>query len=83
VLCSTIRGHAAFSHVSELALESLPGINTLSFKFSQLYKVEGWQLSEIFAFYVIRSPALRSFFDTMLDIEATSHLLESVSKICN
>jgi HD superfamily phosphohydrolase len=63
-------GHAAFSHVSELALEKLPGINTLSFKFSQLFKVEGRQLSEIFAFYVIRSPALRAFLDTMLDIES-------------
>lgn len=63
-------GHAAFSHVSELALESLPGINTLSVKFSQQFKVEGRQLSEIFAFYVIRSPALRAFLDTMLDIES-------------
>jgi HD superfamily phosphohydrolase len=63
-------GHAAFSHVSELALESLPEISTLSFHFSQAHKVEGRQLSEIFVFYVIRSPAVRSFFNTMLDVEA-------------
>jgi len=71
-LCALVHdtGHAAFSHVSELALETLPGINALAVSFSQKFKVEDRQLSEIFAFYIIRSLPFRGFLSTMLDIES-------------
>ncbi|MDP2870117.1 MAG: HD domain-containing protein [Methyloversatilis sp.] len=60
-------GHAAFSHVSELAMESLPALNLLSAEFSQSNRIEKRQLSEIFAYFIVRSPAMRSFFEVVAE----------------
>jgi HD superfamily phosphohydrolase len=68
-LCALVHdvGHAAFSHVSEMALESLPEINPISAEFSRRYRAEGRSLSEIFAFYIVRSKAMRALFNALLD----------------
>ncbi|MEE7466207.1 hypothetical protein MOF8_04305 [Methylobacterium oryzae] len=58
-------GHAAFSHVSEKAIQSLPAISTISAEFSKIHrqpneKIETKQLSEIFAYFIIKSkPMIR------------------------
>lgn len=63
-------GHAAFSHVSEKALESLPAFSMLSRDFSQSLSFEDRgedkQLSEILAYYIVRSPAMRSLLDVII-----------------
>lgn len=63
-------GHAAFSHVSEKALEGLPEFSMLSRDFSKSLsgwdRVEDKQLSEILAYYIVRSPAMRKLFDVLL-----------------
>ena len=60
-------GHPAFSHVSEMAAEALPQLETLSADFSRKHIVERRSLSEIFAFYVVLSPAMRSFVSLLYD----------------
>lgn len=60
-------GHAAFSHVSETAVAALPGLDAISADFSAAEGVEGRSLSEIFAYYVLRSPAMRRFMGVMHD----------------
>jgi HD superfamily phosphohydrolase len=63
-------GHAAFSHVSEKALESLPAFSMLSRDFSQslsfVDRGEDKQLSEILAYYIVQSPAMRSLLDVII-----------------
>ena len=63
-------GHAAFSHVSEKALEGIPAFAMLSREFSQSLsdwdRGEDKQLSEILAYYIVRSPAMRRLFDALL-----------------
>jgi len=68
-LCALLHdaGHAAFSHVSEMAVESLPEVNPISATFSAQLRVEKRQLSEIFAFYVVRSKAMRGLLELLLD----------------
>lgn len=59
-------GHAAFSHVSELAIKSLPDLTLLCSEFSNARGLEDKQLSEIFAYYVVRSPAVKVFFEVVI-----------------
>lgn len=68
-LCALVHdvGHAAFSHVSEMALESLPELNPVAAEFSRLHRAEERQLSEIFAFYIVHSKAMRALVDALLD----------------
>jgi deoxynucleoside triphosphate triphosphohydrolase SAMHD1 len=61
-------GHSAFSHVIEKALDDLPGVASLKKEFSQEQgKIEDKQLSEIFAFYVIRSLSMWELVSELLD----------------
>lgn len=60
-------GHAAFSHVSEHAIESLEALSTLSTEFARDSKGESKSLSEIFAYLVVRSPAVNRLLSTILD----------------
>uniref|UniRef100_UPI000D3B9D50 phosphoribosyltransferase-like protein n=1 Tax=unclassified Variovorax TaxID=663243 RepID=UPI000D3B9D50 len=71
-LCALVHdvGHAAFSHVSEMAIEALPTMTAITAEFAKKEGGEQKQLSEIFAYYVVRSPAMSTFFDLMLDRSA-------------
>lgn len=60
-------GHAAFSHVSEHAIESLEAVSTLSTDFARENKGESKSLSEIFAYLVVRSPAVNRLLSVLLD----------------
>lgn len=68
-LCALIHdvGHAAFSHVSEMAVESLPELTPLFAQFSKEEKVEKRQLSEVIAYYVVRSESMRAFIELLQD----------------
>jgi HD superfamily phosphohydrolase len=68
-LCALVHdvGHTAFSHVAEMALEGLPEVNPISAEFSKRHRCELRKLSEIVAYYIIRSPAMKSFFLTLID----------------
>jgi HD superfamily phosphohydrolase len=68
-LCAILHdvGHSAFSHVIEKALQALPGAALISASFALRHGTESKQLSEIFAFYVIRSPAMAEFLGALLD----------------
>lgn len=68
-LCALLHdvGHAAFSHVSEMAVEALPQIETLGADFGNSVRLDRKQLSEIFAFYVVRSPSMRGMFELLFD----------------
>ncbi len=66
-LCALLRhtGHVAFSQVSENAMEEMPVLATLS---TALTKQLRWEfpgedasLSEVIAYYIVRSPAMRRF----------------------
>lgn len=63
-------GHAAFSHVSEKAIEALPEFATLSREFSDGLadwdRGEDKQLSEILAYYIVLSPAMRELLHLLL-----------------
>ncbi len=63
-------GHAAFSHVSERAIEALPEFATLSRAFSDQLaesdRGEDKQLSEMLAYYIVRSPAMRELLHVLL-----------------
>lgn len=59
-------GHAAFSHVSEHAIDSLDALSSVPAEFGILHRAEQRSLSEIFAFFVVRSPAMRRLIDTLL-----------------
>lgn len=63
-------GHAAFSHVSELAVESLPEGSLIGAMFSRKHRGDPRSLSEIFAYYVIRSPAMRDFLKVALQLSS-------------
>ena len=58
-------GHAAYSHVSETAVAGLPGMDQLSADFSLEEGGEGKSLSEIVAYYAVRSPAARRLFEAL------------------
>lgn len=63
-------GHAAFSHVSEKAFEGLPEFATLSKAFSDELagseRGEDKQFSEMLAYYIVRSPAMRDLLNVLL-----------------
>lgn len=60
-------GHAAFSHVSEKALEQLSDVSTIGSDFARSPRGETKSLSEIMAYYIVKSPAFRDFMLTLLD----------------
>lgn len=66
-------GHAAFSHVSEHALDTMEGLGSISSEFALRHKVEGRSLSEIFAYFVVRSPSMRTLVCVLLDHD-TNHI---------
>lgn len=68
-LCALLHdiGHAAFSHVSEMAIETLPTMTAVTAAFAKQEGGEQKQLSEIFAYYVTRSPAMADFLTLMID----------------
>lgn len=61
-LCHDI-GHGLMSHVSENALEGEPDVNRLERAFARQWKVENPRLSEMAAFFMIRSPAFRKLLE--------------------
>lgn len=63
-------GHAAFSHVSEHALDTLEDLASISSEFALEHKVEGRSLSEIFAYFAVRSASMRALVGTLLDHDA-------------
>ncbi|RDU98284.1 phosphoribosyltransferase-like protein [Trinickia dinghuensis] len=71
-LCALLRdvGQVAFSQASEGALENLAGFTTLSSDFTKELlddeHGEDRQFSEIFAYHIVRSSAMRSLFGTLL-----------------
>lgn len=75
-------GHAAFSHVSEHAIESLEAFSSLPADFAREHKVESKSLSEIFAYFAIRSPSMRRLITVLLDHES-SYITLSENRIGN
>jgi len=67
-------GHVAFSGVSESALEDLPAFLTVSSEFTKALLEDGFgddrNFSEILAYYIVRSPAMRCLFDELLSAHA-------------
>lgn len=61
-LCHDL-GHGLMSHVSENALEGDPVVSRLQGEFSNEFKVEKPSLSEMAAFYMIRSTAFKKLLD--------------------
>lgn len=59
-------GHAAFSHVSEKAMEALPSFSVLSKNFSKTWRSEDKQLSEMLAYYIATSPAMRKLLQYLI-----------------
>lgn len=67
-LCALLHdvGHAAFSHVSEIAVESMPEANVIAAEFAHQKHIERRNFSEIFAYYVIQSQSMQSFMQVLL-----------------
>jgi HD superfamily phosphohydrolase len=61
-------GHLAFSHISERALECRVDIGNIVRAFSDEKNVEQKHLSEIIAFYVVRSRAFNEFLRTYSNV---------------
>jgi len=68
-LCALLHdvGHAAFSHVSEMAVATLPQFMSLFTDFSAEARVESRQFAEIVAYYVARSPSMRRLIELFAD----------------
>jgi HD superfamily phosphohydrolase len=60
-------GHAAFSHVSEKALQQLVDMAPIAREFALATRGEKKSLSEIMAYYLVRSPAFRDFVKVLLE----------------
>ncbi len=60
-------GHGCFSHVSETALLTLPAFQVLCQQFNEKYETENVQLSEVAAYFIVRSPAVRRLFQLLVD----------------
>lgn len=60
-------GHAAFSHVSEHAINTLEALTALPADFAREHRAESRSLSEIFAYFVVRSPAVHRFIGILTD----------------
>lgn len=60
-------GHPAFSHVTELSLEAQTSMASLPAAFAKRHKSEPRHLSEIFAYYIVRSPAMTGFIEALTD----------------
>lgn len=59
-------GHAAFSHVSEMAIQSMPEGSLVGARFARQHPGDPRNLAEIFAYFVIRSRAMKAFFQVAL-----------------
>ena len=60
-------GHAAFSHVSEHALDTLEGFSSLASEFALERKGEERSLSEIFAYFCVQSTPMRRLLEVLID----------------
>ena len=60
-------GHAAFSHVSEHALNVIEGFASVTSEFALVNKGESRSLSEIFAYYCVQSDAMRDLVAALID----------------
>lgn len=60
-------GHAAFSHVSEHAIDTLDALASVPAEFGQKHRAEQRSLSEIFAFLIVRSPSMKRLIETLLN----------------
>jgi HD superfamily phosphohydrolase len=60
-------GHAAFSHVSEHAIDTLDALSSVPAEFGKAHRAEERSLSEIFAYFVVRSSAMKHLIGTLVD----------------
>jgi HD superfamily phosphohydrolase len=60
-------GHAAFSHVTEHAIVTLDALSSVPTDFGEAHRAEQRSLSEIFAYFVVRSAAMKHLVGTLLD----------------
>lgn len=60
-------GHTAFSHVSEIAIKNIEGVDPITAEFAKERDIEQRQLSEIIAYYVIRSVPMKELLSTLID----------------
>ncbi|MCZ7448134.1 HD domain-containing protein [Rhizobium rhizogenes] len=60
-------GHAAFSHVSEHAIDLLDALSSIPVEFGTVHRAEQRSLSEIFAYFVVQSPAMSRLMGVLLD----------------
>ncbi len=86
-LCALLHdvGHAAFSHVSEKAFETLRGLGSLSSEFSRVHRIEDRRLSEIFAYLIARSRSMKELLGVLLDkhngIQLSSNRLDNLDAV--
>lgn len=59
-------GHAAFSHVSEHAINNLDVLSSVPAEFSRMHHSEERALSEIFAYFVVQSPAMTQLLEVII-----------------
>lgn len=80
-------GHAAFSHVSEIALNGLLEVELCRNEFVVNKKMESRQLSEIFAYYVVKSQSMYNLLKFLIEkcgsisISTENNVNEVVDKI--
>lgn len=73
-------GHASFSHVSEIVVQSLNSVSQICASFSKMLRCEERKLSEIFAYYIVKSPAMEVFLEYALDVTGNPIILEQDKK---
>lgn len=71
-------GHAAFSHVSEHAIDTLPALASIAAEFGQVHRAEQRSLSEIFAYFVVGSPAMKQLVGVLVDHDSDYIRLNNV-----
>jgi len=61
-------GHASFSHVSEIVVHSLPSVSQIPAEFSKMLRCEPRKLSEIFAYFIVKSPSMHQLMHYLFDV---------------
>ena len=60
-------GHAAFSHVSEHSIDTIEELRSIPSEFARIHKAESRSLSEIFAYFIATSPAMKKLITVLID----------------
>ena len=77
-LCHDV-GQGVMSHVSENALENEDEIESFRLAFADKFELERPKLSEIAAYYIVDSPALRELFDVARKLSGESDFPEDAA----